>query len=58
MSGRDTPGELPRWRSRDAMRWTACRPAAWARPRWGALALVAAAAAAAVAAPETFGAAH
>ncbi|WP_406266287.1 hypothetical protein OH779_20025 [Actinacidiphila glaucinigra] len=58
MSERDTPGELPRWRSRDAKRWTACRPAAWARPRWGALALVAAAAAAAVAAPETFGAAH
>ncbi|SNS05265.1 hypothetical protein [Actinacidiphila glaucinigra] len=58
MSELNTPGELPRWRGRDAVRWAACRPAAWARPRWGALALAAAAAAAAVAAPEAFGAAH
>lgn len=58
MSERDTPGEPPLWRGLDAARWAACRPAAWARPRWGALALAAAAAVGAAVAPGAFGTVH
>jgi hypothetical protein len=58
VSERDTPGELPQWRSRDAMRWAACRPAAWAHPRWAALALLTALAVAAAVAPEALGTMH
>ncbi|MGW3241888.1 hypothetical protein [Streptomyces sp. NPDC001070] len=58
MSECDPPGAPPQWRSRDAMRRAACRPAAWAHPRWAAPALLTALAVAAAVAPEALGAMH
>lgn len=40
------------------MRWAACRPAGWAHPHWGALALTAAVAVAAAIAPGALGTVH
>jgi hypothetical protein len=34
------PQDHPAWWSRDAIRWTACRPERWARRRWSPVALV------------------